>query len=681
MGSGNLPEQQQHLSSPVVAIPLPPPSFDQSAYISFPDVGSRKRKSEDVNNPSRKRKYGEFAGDTEVTVQVYAQKHMSDECLRHLQNLIGDVFEAEDQLQPDTSGAISKEASKYFVVDHDLEQRNEPILAPWIHSKLEVSLQEVISSKRFAELPVDDLVRLQKLCEPALSSAESVDLTIEADGRGTDVGDWLRRLGAAEAGLESARTLLRTMVGGREEKQLYSEDLLQTVLNVLKSVIESCIVPVVEARSTGARSNVFVLASSQRKPLSTLLHHASKSMKLLADLIANVEVAESVVTTVEFLVVRLVFVENAHADKESILGVQKFEGFRRNATDVLARVFARYADQRECIIGEILTSLEKLPQSRQSARQFKLSDGKNIQLVSALIMQLVQTSGAPMDEPNGRMKGRFLRTADVASDVETDASDDKEDDDKGTYSDLERRTTHDSKEPAEQHPDSATQSLAALARPLHQSAAKIADYIVTFFIQRALTSTKTGDQPYRNLMDIFTEDLLIVLSSTDWPAAELLLRCLLVKTIRIAESTSTAAPAKNMALEMLGMMGSAISDVADHVRQLTKTVDHSESELSDFLVHLSDEYYDGKLQGQDLFGWEGPYAATLQYLQARDIGDSQLRSARGYYFTQWALGLCNECRSSRINGNDEHDASKAEFGGAASRLHSMMSDCSWPEAE
>ncbi len=678
--SDNLLGQPQHTSSPVVAIPLPPPTFDHAEYIAFPDTKSGKRKIEDTNNTSRKRKYGVFTEDVEVTVRVDNQKQKSDECLRTLQNLIGDIFEAEDQLQPDTSEALSKEASKFFVAGDVSDQPNEATLAPWVHSKLEASLQQVIASRRFAKLPLEDLVRLQNLCEAPISSAESTDLTIEPDGSETDVEDWLRRIRVAEAGLKSARTLLRTMVGGREEKQLYSEDLLQNVLNVLKTVIDSCIVPVVEARSTGSSSHIFVRASSQQKPLLHLLYQASKAMSLLADLLAKVEIAESVFTTVEFLVVKLVFVENAHADKESALGVQKFEAFRRKATDVLTRIFARYADQRQSIVGEILTSLEKLPQSRQSARQFKLTDGKNIQLVSALIMQLVQTSGSPMDESSGNKKRELLRTTDVPSDIETDASDNGEDDDK-RHSQTARRTTHDTKETAEKDPESALHSLAATAQPLHESASIIADYIITFFIQRALRSPKTGEQPYRNLMDIFTEDLLNVLSSTDWPAAELLLRCLLVKTISIAESASSAAPAKGMALEMLGMMGSAISDVAKYVRQLTKTVDHCESALSDFLVHLSDEYFDGKLQGQDLFGWDGPYAANLQYLHTRDIGDSQIRSARGYYLTQWAIGLCNHSRSSDMDGNDEHDVSNARSVQATARLQSLMSDCSWPEAD
>ena len=59
----------------------------------------------------------------------------------------------------------------------------------------------------------------------------------------------------------------------------------------------------------------------------------------------------------------------------------------------MSQIFARYEDQRIFIFDEILTSLEKLPVNRQSARQFKLVEGgKNIQLVSALMMTLVQTS-------------------------------------------------------------------------------------------------------------------------------------------------------------------------------------------------------------------------------------------------------------------------------------------------
>ncbi|KAI9877619.1 MAG: Sister chromatid cohesion protein 2 [Pleopsidium flavum] len=634
--SSGIPTPAQKLSTPVVAIPLPPPSFRHSDYITFPDVDITKGKGQDVNNVSRKRKHDVLERDDGPPSRIHDQSQKSDESLRSLQNLVGDIFEAEDQLQPDTSGTTSLDASKYFVLTNAAGDGGGPTLAPWVYSKLEIFLQKVISIERFAEIPVEHLSRLQKLCEGELSLAEATKLTIEASWGENDVECWRQRVEAAETGLRSARTLLRIMIGGREEKQLYSEEMLRSVLNVLKHIMDSCIVPVVEARSIGSSSEIFATASSQQKLLSTLTHQASRVMRSLAELLVKVEVAEGAITTIEFLVARLVFVENAHSEKESALGIQKFEALRRNATDVLARVFAKYEDQRECIVLEILTSLEKLPQTRQSARQFKLIDGKNIQLVSALIMQLVQSSGAPSDERNSSTQKTVLPTRDTASDLEADESDHSGDNNEGP-SKVVNRSVDDTDTTPERHPVAAVQRLAAVAQPLFDSASRIADYIIKFFVQRALTSTKTGDQPYRNLLDIFTEDLLNVLGSTDWPAAELLLRCLLLRTIGIAESGSSTAPAKNMALELLGMMGSAISDVAAYVRQLAKSMDHTDSDLSGSLVQLSEEYFDGKLQGRDLFTWDGPYRVTLQYLQARDLDDSQIRSARGFYLTQWAL--------------------------------------------
>ena len=43
--------------------------------------------------------------------------------------------------------------------------------------------------------------------------------------------------------------------------------------------------------------------------------------------------------------------------------------------DVLAKIFTKYTEQRQFIFDEILMSLEKLPPTKQSARQYRLTDG------------------------------------------------------------------------------------------------------------------------------------------------------------------------------------------------------------------------------------------------------------------------------------------------------------------
>lgn len=678
--SKGVPVIEQKISSPMVSIPLPPPTFHHSEYITNIEAELHKRTDEVINKSSRKRKHAELERDDSPPSRIHDQKHISEEALRSLQDLIRDIFEAEDQLQPDTSGATSSDASKYFVLTDNAGYSDNPTLASWVHNKLEASLQKVISSGRFADIPVDHVSRLQKLCEGSLSLGEATALKIEVDWSEDDAESWRQNVQIAEAGLRSARTLLKIMIGGREEKQLYSEETLLNILNVLKHVVDSCIIPVVEARSTGSSSGIFSIASSHQSPLSKLLHQASKVARSLAGLLAEVEVAENGITTIEFLMARLVFVESAHSEKDAVLGTNHFEVLRRNATDVLAKIFAKYEDQRECIIGEILTSLEKLPQTRQSARHFKLNDGKNIQLVSALIMQLVQTSGSPSEERT-RSRGKVsLNTRDAASYVRIKESYNHDDNDvepSGSVGD----TVEDTDPNSARNPAVAVHRLISVAQPLFDSASRTADYIIKFFIQRAVTSTKSGDQPYRNLLDIFTEDLLNVLSSPEWPAAELLLRCLLIRSIGIAESGTSTAPSKNMALELLGMMGSAISGAAASVRQLAKSVDHIESQLSSSLVQISDEYFEGTLQGKDLLTWEGPHCATLQYLQTCDLNNSQIRSAHGYSLMQWAMSLSTEFRPSSGINEGEHEPSNPGSSQVAIRLKDLMSNCRWVEAD
>ena len=93
-----------------------------------------------------------------------------------------------------------------------------------------------------------------------------------------------------------------------------------------------------------------------------------------------------------------------------------------------------------------------------------------------------------------------------------------------------------------------------------------------------MKSTKTGDAPYRNLLDLFVQDFLTCLSSIDWPAAELLLRVFLIRMLKLAENEKTPAPAKNMALDVLAEMGAAISQLNSNVRKPIGTLEGADAE-------------------------------------------------------------------------------------------------------
>ena len=250
----------------------------------------------------------------------------------------------------------------------------------------------------------------------------------------------------------------------------------------------------------------------------------------------------------------------------------------------------------------------------------------SVQLVSALILRLVQTSAQTTISKDSAVKDRALPVSDEELPLEAR---------KG----REGSSSEESESGPKSGYDDALQQLSKTASPLSDSAGKSAQYVVRFFVSRAMTAPKTGDQPHRHLLDIFCEDLISVLGQPEWPAAELLLRALLVHMVEIAEKPKFTAPAKNMALELLGLMGSAISDLVANTRHLARGVENDESEFSAYLRQMLDEYMEGALESGELLGWQGPYRAVVEHLQPHESDDSQVKSAQSYYLVQWGKAV------------------------------------------
>ncbi|KAK5144040.1 hypothetical protein LTR04_001698, partial [Oleoguttula sp. CCFEE 6159] len=184
--------------------------------------------------------------------------------------------------------------------------------------------------------------------------------------------------------------------------------------------------------------------------------------------------------------------------------------------------------------------------------------------------------------------------------------------------------------------DAGVKELISVTRPLHDDTQANVHYLVKFLVQRALTVTKTGDQPYRSLLEIFTEDFISVLGSVDWPAAELLLRVLLSNMAGLIENQRSTVSAKTIALDLMGLMGSAIMDLQICVRHPCRSLDTSQSDLAKRLVQLSGDILDDKLDATDLLELGGLYRVITEYLGARGADDPQLHSAHAYYLAQWA---------------------------------------------
>lgn len=608
------------------------------------------------SSKSRKRRRSNSDDDGIIAVGV-DQRAQADGSLSKLMNLLDSIFQAEDNLEGDTSGRVSgrDDTSKFWMLGS-----TEPCISTAIQIKLETQIKKVISVKRFARIPLEDLIRIEKLCENALRRTDAENIMPPEDPSESDFDDWVARVGSVDNGLKTAKTVLQIMVGGREEKQIYSEDLLGNVLLLVKNLIEGAFNPMIEMRSGGDQQGAFKSAFTQKKVLGGLLHEVTNILNLFSQMFSNDEATESVINSALYMAAATVFIENASNEKDSIFGIQRVEVFRMSAMDVLAKIFARYPDQRNNIIFEqILTNLEKLPVNRQQARQFKLVEGnKNIQLVSALIMRLVQTAGTY--QPRRKKRG-LVPDEDGVLHPEKEIVDDQ---------DYEGRS-----------PDEVITKLQQISTPLMDDAHKVSLAIIGYLVQKAVNTTKTGDQPYRILLDIFAEDFMSVLGYPEWPAAELLLRNLARSMCQIVDAEKSPVTAKTMALDMLGVMGSGICDLVVHLRDGRRTQGGGESSIA----HLIDRYLEVDSSGnnrteglaaleQDLLEWDGgPFRITLEHLYEARRSDSTLQSACGYYLAVWSSKICQKWNN-LSEDDDEEDIARC-----AANLKSMTLRKEWDD--
>ena len=579
-----------------------PTSSNPSDYQAHPEIDQAVLKPE--TKSSKKRKRGEEAPGVSIPAISVDQREKAEAALQDLTATFNTIFEMEDSLEPDTSGAIPKDSQNVF----EPVTQGEGIgylLTQDVQNKVDSAVAKVVAGGRFSDVSSDDLSRFQKLCHNSILASASLDLHIPDSSDDTATSSWGQRLEMSENSLRASRILLRIMTAGREERQLYSEEILQDLLQNFRHLLESCIIPITESRASSPYHQILKNDKSLKATVSDVLSRSGRVMRLLADFLNRVDVSETSINTIETITATLIFVENATSDKEAILGSQKFEVFRRNAMDVLARIFLRFPAHRRSIVHEILTSLEKLPVTRQSARQFKIVDGKPIQLVSALLMQLVQTSASPSTEASKRAKKERGDQTAAESDDEV----------------------------------SSTHTLMKIAKPLFDSAQSNATFVTNFLVQRALKSTKTGDQPYRNLLDIFTEDFLSVLGSPDWPAAELILRALLSHLIGIAESEKSPAPAKNMGLDIMGVMGSGIADIRINLEKSQRSLESAGDPLGSELCQIAETVLENQTNEQELLSTHGPFRAVVDHFQIRDLDELQLQSARDLFLAQWARNI------------------------------------------
>ncbi|KAG6888734.1 hypothetical protein C0995_006386 [Termitomyces sp. Mi166 len=413
------------------------------------------------------------------------------------------------------------------------------------------------------------------------------DRTADAVAELTDVEfDQLARvLEIARDSIVAADCCIALLASDRLTKQLYSEELITACLSTIKNQLTKIVYPFVEASTdlgpnSSASSNVvasispllhhLVLSSSStaqshRRQLSEMFQALSAVLPRINSLInaESVAMSDAIIIQAVYIAIGPFFVvDNASSDGDGTsssrkkggdsgnvilktFGKSAMRGLRLDALALIRSIFANHEDQRSWIIEEILSSLIKLSDTKQKAGQFRLRDGRSIRTVSALLLQLVQTSAHDVRMQAKRIdKARQNRFALKRQESLTESQ----------MNLLAPEPFLDDNDLEEIH----------LYGSALDSAIKAAKTIILFLTQRSgkgKATKNSNEAEYRAIFDNLISDLLSVLYWPEWPAASLLLSIaskFMVSSLDDIKTTQTDNAAKTIALDHLGVIAARI---------------------------------------------------------------------------------------------------------------------------
>ncbi|KAH9917952.1 uncharacterized protein B0H18DRAFT_1086944 [Fomitopsis serialis] len=487
-------------------------------------------------------------------------------------------------------------------------------------------------------------------------TALSDDLPANVDHTETDTSVLDRSLDVARDSILAANCCISLLSSDRLPKQLYSEELINACLGAVKNQLEMIVYPFVESTG-GPQSRLLrhvmhpsTRGSNCRRQLAELFQTLEAAIPRINELVNadRLAMSEGIIIQVVYIAIGPFFVvENGGENegkgkKESVvlntLGSSAMRGLRLDALALIRSVFANHEEQRSWIIEEILTSLIKLSDSKQKAGQFRLRDGRSIRTVSALLMQLIQTSAHDV-----RIDVQAMRKSREVSASQRPGA-----------SDTEKLT--------------CSQELRLYVSGL-DSATKAAKQLSS---GKSKTTKNSNEAEYRVIFDNLISDLLCVLFWPEWPAASLLLSIICKYMVASLDDVKTASQTDNqamktLALDHLGIIAARLRTTASQVQSGTVKQLRPVDEL------LSNHSIKG------LRALISAHQELASYLCKKTSEDQSYESARELAAVVWGQELATalqHCASVLADGDEERDSQSdqdvvVDFG---SRLKGALQD-------
>ncbi|XP_046405626.1 nipped-B-like protein isoform X2 [Ischnura elegans] len=463
-------------------------------------------------------------------------------------------------------------------------------------------------------IPPERLVRLLNILEKNIRDGAKVSPIADPDDDEEESKLWLElTMERVMRAVDASLTSLHIMTSPNMPKRIYLEDVIDRVVLFTKYQLQNTIYPSFDPvyrvdykakdNYSNQRKKRAQAKEVREKSILTLYNKLHEVVALLAELL-NVQVlTDTAVLHVSSLGVSPFFVE----------GVSDLQ---LSSLKLVTTIFTKYEKHRRLLLDDILASIARLPSSKRSLRTYRLSSEENIQMLTALVLQLIQCVVFLPDKLCG---------------------------------DVKEKVKEEGKENEELQKEQQKEQMSNVDRDMlmvnkYETAMRTAANFLSFFLVKC--GSKNEEMDYRPLFENFVQDLLTTVNKPEWPATELLLSVLGTLLVKNFINKSTDMSLRVASLDYLGVVAARLRKDAvlsqmklETIDQIIKEIKEEEQKESEELGVL-DKKKKKKEKVQEELDPEEERTQFLQrvlldYLAVNGQSDHALCYARHFYIAQW----------------------------------------------
>lgn len=449
-------------------------------------------------------------------------------------------------------------------------------------------------------IPSERLVRLLNILEKNIRDGARVSPLADPDDDVDESRLWTQlAMERVQRAVDASLISLHIMTSHNMSKTVYLEDVIDRIVLFMKFQLQNTIYPsfdpVYKIDSKNKTENYNSSGRKKRghtkevreKSILQVYNKMHELVGLLAELLNIQVLTDTSVLHASTLGVAPFFVESV-------------SDLQLSALKLVTIIFTKYEKHRRLLLDDILASIARLPSSKRSLRTYRLNSEDHIQMLTALVLQLIQCvvvipeSIAPVEK------------------VYRD-DDDRKDGKKSNNVDAD-----------------------VLIINKYETATRTAGNFLTVFLNKC--GSKGEEIDYRPLFENFVQDLLATVNKPEWPAAELLLSLLGNLLVGHFSNKSSDMSLRVASIDYLGVVAARLRKDAVSSQCKLSTIDQIISDIkAEQQKDIDCEQMDRNITGlnEDEERTLFLQKVLLDYLAVNGTKDSALGYARHFYLAQW----------------------------------------------